>query len=576
MTESLRRLARRWWVVGLGVGVVGLLLPLLGGRLLPFHDASGIIGLGGALALRDDPVARVRELYDIDIRAYPSSLYFGWAWLAGAVGAPMDIAFTVFTALFSLLGPLAATALLLSAFGRPLYLALLVLPVSYHHQVWFGFLGSSAAITGILLALAFARRVVDRPTPGNHLGLAGALLFVASAHPFPLALTLAAVAPLLVWPALAIASPGVDRRVRLARLALRLATLLPMVLFLLGWVSSFFGGRTGDVSFLRRVMAEVRLTLPSLSDGPQFLKWLGNGYETGWDELAPAAGLLSVLAFLIFGARPGTDASAEAPPGRAAAPSGRSVAPPEPAAAGTSLAAGSLRSALGRWYRGIDPLVLAGLAWPAVVFGAGYLFLPMKLMWPDFWWGVRVRCVVPFYLVLVALVPVRRRGLPGWAAAPALVAGLAMFGYIAYDFSSYWRGRVLVGFEQALAAIPPGRSVLVFPDLPDAHYTEGHPYLPQVYVARKGGRVVPYLGGHPGAYWITMKEPPPSPPWGDPRAFDWERHGRGYDYFLHELPVDGVAVDPMRFVPPGAVGVVSAQGQWVLYQRLPGGEGTAR
>ena len=116
----------------------------------------------------------------------------------------------MFTALFSLLGPLAATLLLLSAFGRPLHLALLVLPVSYHHQVWFGFLGSSAAITGILLALAFARRSSIGPALGNHLGLAGALLFVAAAHPFPLALTLAAVAPLLVWPALAAASPGVD------------------------------------------------------------------------------------------------------------------------------------------------------------------------------------------------------------------------------------------------------------------------------------------------------------------------------------------------------------------------------
>jgi hypothetical protein len=212
--------------------------------------------------------------------------------------------------------------------------------------------------------------------------------------------------------------------------------------------------------------------------------------------------------------------------------------------------------------------VVAGLGWPALVFGLGYLLLPMRLMWPDFWWGVRVRCVMPFYLLMVALVPVRPRGLPAWATAPAVAAALGMFAYMQYDFSSYWRGRVLVGFEQALAAIPRGRSILVFPDLPDAHYTEGHPYLPQIYVARKGGRVVPYLGGHPGAYWITMKEPPPSPPWGDPRAFVWEEHGAGYDYFLQELPVEGAPTDPMRFAPPGVVGVVSAHGQWVLWKRL--------
>ena len=159
----------------------------------------------------------------------------------------------------------------------------------------------------------------------------------------------------------------------------------------------------------------------------------------------------------------------------------------------------------------------------------------------------------------------RPRGLPAWAAAPALAAGLAMFGYITYDFSSYWRGRVLVGFEQALAAIPPGRSVLVFPDLPDAHYTEGHPYLPQIYVARKGGRVVPYLGGHPGAYWITMKEPPPSPPWGDPARLRLGTTRRRLRLLPARAPGGRPATDPMRFAPPGAVGVVSAHGQWVLY-----------
>ena len=526
------RMGGRWWVVALGVGVAMMVLPLLGGRLLPFHDASGIIGLGGALALRDDPAARVRELYDIDIRPYPSSLYFGWAYLAGELGVPMDIAFSVFTAIFSLLGPILAMVLLLSAFGRPLYLALLVLPVSYHHQVWFGFLGSSAAITGILLVLAFARRLIDRPGVGNHLGLAGALLFVAASHPFPLALALAAVAPLLFWPAPAGAGGG-DRRGRLLRQLLRLTTLLPMSLFLAAWVGSFFGRRSGEVSLLRRVLAEVPLRLPALSDGPQFLKWLGNGYETGWDEVTPAVALATLAAFLIFGARPVGAPAADAPPSRR-----------------------------------LDRLVLAGLAWPAVVFGLGYLLLPMKLMWPDFWWGVRVRCVVPAYLLLIALIRVRPRGLPAWATAPALAAAVGLFGYIAYDFSTYWRGRVLVGFDQALAAVPPGRSILVFPDLPDAHYTEGHPYLPQHYVSRKGGRVVPYLGGHPGAYWITMKEPPPSPPWGDPRLFDWQTHGAGYDYFLMELPVDGAPPDPMRFAPPGAVGVVSAHGQWVLWKRL--------
>jgi hypothetical protein len=527
--------------VGLVAGVIALVVPLCGGRLLPFHDASGIVGLGGALALRDDPAARVRELYDIDIRAYPSSLYFGWAWLAGALGVPVDVAFSIFTALFSLWGPLLATALLLSAFGRPLYLALLVLPVGYHHQIWYGFLGSSAAITGVIAAVAFARRAIDRPGLGNHLGLAGALMFVAAAHPFPLALTLVAVAPLLLWPA------GGARAI-----ALRLATLAPAAVFLAGWAGSFFGKRSGDVSVVRRAVAELGLHAPALADARTFVEWLGNGYRSAWDELVPMLALLSLAAFIAIGARP-----APATPPAATPPAAN---PPPPGTRGWRALLGALRR---------DPLGRVGLGWPVLVFACGFLFLPMKLVWPDFWWGVRVRCVMPLYLLCLALPRVRARGLPAWAAAPALAAGLLMIGYISYDFSAHWRGRCLPGFDAAVAAIPPGRSVLAFPALPERHYTVGHPYLAQAYVACKGGRVVPYLGGHPGAYWITMKPPPASPPWGDPAAFVWPLHAAGWDYFLLEQPALGPpAPDPMRLAPPGAVALVSATGRWTLWRRL--------
>ncbi len=551
--------SQRWWRVGLMIGVVALVVPLCGGRALPFHDASGIVGLGGALALRDDPAARVRELYDIDIRAYPSSLYFGWAYLAGALGVPMDVAFSVFTALFSLWGPLLATLLLLSAFGRPLYLALLVLPVAYHHQIWYGFLGSSAAVSGVIAAIAFARRTIDRPGVGNHLGLAGALLFVAAAHPFPLALTLVAVAPLLLWPGTrgVGGDGGSPASVRARAVVGRLATLVPTAVFLAGWVSSFFGKRSGEVSVVRRAIAELGLHAPSLSDARTFVEWLGNGYKSGWDELPPLVALLCLAAFIVVGARPpsGARPSSGAQPPPAAAP----VTSAQPAPRGWRSVASALRR---------DGLQWVGLGWPVLVFGLGYLFLPMKLMWPDFWWGVRVRCVFPLFLLLVALPRVRARGLPAWAAAPALAAGVGLLAYITYDFSAHWRGRCLPGFDQAIAAIPPGRSVLAFPAMPDRHYTLGHPYLAQAYVARKGGRVVPYLGGHPGAYWITMKPPPPSPPWGDPAAFVWPLHAAGWDYFLLERPALGpVPPDPMRLAPPGSVSVVSAAGRWILWRR---------
>jgi hypothetical protein len=146
--------------------------------------------------------------------------------------------------------------------------------------------------------------------------------------------------------------------------------------------------------------------------------------------------------------------------------------------------------------------------------------------------------------------------------------------YVGVDFQTHWKGRVLAGFDDAIAAIPPGRSLLALPALPDPHYTRGHPYLGQYYVVRTGGRATPYLLGHPGSYWVTMKPPPPSPPWGDPAQFVWSVHGPGYDYFLLERPPAGDIHDPFADLPRGAVTLVSSRGAWRLYRRerppLPG------
>ena len=227
--------------MAIAAGITATWLPLLMTRVLPFHDASGIIGLGGALNHRDDPAARVGEFYQLDIRAYPSALYFGWLWLLGNLGIGAEVAVSLFIAVFVLAGPVLALLLVLHSFRRPLWLALLVLPVSYHHQVWFGFLGSSAAITGLLLALAFARRAVDRASWGNIAGLASAILFVAAAHPFSLALTLMVIAPLLLWPP----AGGRGWRRWLRAGGLRALALLPSLLFLSSWFSGFFTQRTG-------------------------------------------------------------------------------------------------------------------------------------------------------------------------------------------------------------------------------------------------------------------------------------------------------------------------------------------
>jgi hypothetical protein len=528
-------LRRHWLWVAIAAGIAATWLPLLMTRVLPFHDASGIIGLGGALNHRDNPAARIHEFYQLDIRAYPSALYFGWLWLLGNLGIGAEPAVSLFIALFVLAGPPLALMLVLHSFGRPLWLALLVFPVSYHHQVWFGFLGSSAAITGLLLAVAFARRVVERASPGNAAGLAAAILFVAAAHPFSLALTLMVIAPLLLWPP----SGGRNWRRWLRSYGLRALALVPSVLFLSSWFAGFFTQRTGGRSLLTKISVELRLSAPKLGDGPRFVDWLGNGYRADWDEAVPLLALVTLVVFLVLGAR--------AAPARGA----------DPTAA----------AAPARNWRDRDWLTIVGLGWPVLSLALGYLTLPMQLMWPEHWWGVRVRCVAPCFVLAIALIRPRRRGLPITALTPAVLAGVLFLGYVAYDFRSYFRNQVLAGFDETIALIPPGQSVLGFPVLPDRHYTEGHPYLVQHYVARKGGRAVPQLKGHPGSYWITMKAPPPSPAWGDPRQFVWDEHAAGFDFFLMEMPVGRSPFDPMRDAPRERVGSVAVNGQWLLWHR---------
>ncbi len=522
-------LDRRWLPLAFGALLVALWAPLVASPLLPFHDASGLVGLAGALAHADEPAARIAAFYELDLGLFPSVLYFGWGWLAGAVGMPMHVAYALFTALFCVGGVPASAWLLLRAFRRPPALALLAFPVAYHQQVWFGFLGSAAAVNGLVAALACAKLVVDDPRPRHHVGLAAALLFVAAAHPFPFALTLAIVAPVLVWP-----RPAGGEGWAGVLFAARAACFLPAALFLAPWAAGFFGGGAGggEGASLRRIRRALRPDgAPLAADLESFLRWLGDGYAAAWDETLPALALASVAAFLVAGIR---------------APASPAAREPRPEA----------------------PRAWLWLAWAALVLALGSLLLPTKLLWPNFWWGARQRCVLPLFLVALAGVRPARRGLPPLALAPAALAALLYAGYVTFDFAATWRGRALAGFEEAIAAIPPGRSVLAFPDLAERHYTRGHPYLVQHYVARAGGYAVPGLQGHRGSYWVTPKPPPPHPAWGDSKAFVWQEHAAGFEYFLVEAPTDGPPLDLAAAAPAGAVELVREAGRFRVYRKL--------
>ncbi len=514
--------------------LVASLLPLFASRVLPFHDASGLIGLGGALAHQNEPAARIGAFFDIRPGAYPSALYFGWAYLAARLHVPMDIAFSLFTGLFCLAAPPLAMLALLRAFGRPRSLALLAFPITYHQQIWFGFVGSAAAVAGIILALALAKDAADRPRPGNHLALAATILFVASAHPFSFALLGLLLLPFVLWPARSEGGPEGGRATRpgLRALALRLLCAVPALLFLAPWLGGFFT-RSGDSQpFWTRALHELTLDRPRPKfSGGLFLQWLGNGYLTVADEIVPAVAIAVLLAFLVLGARPEAGARREC-----------------------------------------DRHGWIWLSWAALCLALAFLLLPNQIFWPERWWGVRVRCVVPLFLIAVAAVRPSARGLPAWVAAPSVAAALIFAGYVTWDLRTHWHHQVLAGFDEVMAALPPGQSVLAMPALPDDHYTNGHPYLVQHYVAWTGGRAVPFLRGHATSYWVTQKEPPPAPPWGDRGAFVWRDHGPGYDYFLVELPLHRAAHraanDPLEHAPGNEVTLVAARGQWRLYARV--------
>lgn len=569
-------LVRHWLGLVLAGCLVVVLLPLVGHPILPFQDFAAIMGLAGTFAHAGDPAARIADFYDFDFRAYPSVLYFGWGWLSAQIGVPTEIAFRIFVGLLCVAGPSLALLGLLRAFDRPRWLALLALPAAYHHQIWFGFLGSSASVTGLIASVALAKAALDRATLARVAGLAVALLFVAIAHPFSLALTLTIVLPFLLWPA-----PNTRGRAQVRSIALRLAALVPTLLFLRAWTATFFGHAPGGpgapagpggsaLGNLRRVL---RLERPHPIDDLQlFVEYLGNGYEGHVDELVPLLALATLVAFAILGARAGSGrepraGDTQAPPLTGHAAPRAEVVPPGGRRRTSTLA--FARTVLAELPRAPGNLLLA---WSMTVLLLGFLLLPNKLVWPDLWWEVRVRCVAPLYFLAIAAVRGAPRGLRPTALAPAVAAALGLALFMTWDFASHWQGRVLAGLEEALAKLPPGRTVMALVT-PDPRYVHPHPFLVQHYVVRKGGRASPQMRGHRGAYWVVPRPLPPHPDWGRPELFAWADHSAGYDYFLVEGPSldtpGAQSLDLLSEAPAHSLRLLSNVGRWRLYERLP-------
>jgi hypothetical protein len=502
------------------------LAPLFVSRYLPFHDAQGMAGLGGALIHRNDPAAHISDFYSFDIRAYPSTFYLMWIWLLAKLHisiAPATSAYCAFFIIGAL--PLSIWAAAV-AFGRPRWLSFLAFPVCYHQQVWFGFLGSCAAIPGIFFALASARVLTVKPSWRPAVALAASALFVALCHALGFVMLLGLLAPLAIARV-----PWRDTRRMLQTLGLRLACLVPALIYLGPWLNNFTKDAPGVVvmpgSRWDHFKQNIRLAEGSLRDNIYlFWQWLGDGLRSDVDKWVAAATVACTLIYLVVGARvPLVEKDDPPPPGRA-------------------------------W-----------LGWAALIFAAGYFLLPQHIHWPTDWWGARQRFILPLFLVGVVAARPWRYGLDGrWMAIPIAIS--LFYGmFLTRELHLHWRREVTAGLTSAIRSIPPGQSVLYLNPHTGGALTLPHPYLLQYYVAEKGGFVMSGMKGHQEAMWVRPKSfPVGNPTWGRTALFQWTAHSKAYDYFVVEGPI------PPAFLkagPTGLVDVVYRGGPWSVFKKNP-------
>jgi hypothetical protein len=200
-----------------------------------------------------------------------------------------------------------------------------------------------------------------------------------------------------------------------------------------------------------------------------------------------------------------------------------------------------------------------------------YFLLPMKIMVPVEWWAVHVRMIAPGYLVGVASVRRARRGLPPVLLAPALGLAIAWSIWLAVDLRRHYNGVEMAGFDQAMAAIPPGQHVqLLLPEFSTETHYEHFPYAYVLgyYVAEKGGLGLPMMMGHPRDLWAVAWKPPPAANWGRASLFRWALHARGWGYFVVKDPPGAWRLAVFHDAPSGRVELVGQYGLWRVYRQI--------
>ncbi len=209
-------LPRRPLRLPLWLGAVGALwvLPLWLVRFLPMVDYPQQLAAASILRFYSDPARALQQTYEI-VLWRPQGLF---EMLTAAFGflLPIEAAGKLVLSISLLAVPLAA-ALLCRRTGRPAWYALLALGLTYNTAFSWGFVDNLIAYPLVLLGVAIADRLFDRPFGARSWALlAGIGLLFYTVHLEFLLIFAGAVG----WLALV-------RRPAIARLALQLSTLVP-------------------------------------------------------------------------------------------------------------------------------------------------------------------------------------------------------------------------------------------------------------------------------------------------------------------------------------------------------------
>jgi hypothetical protein len=208
------------------------------------------------------------------------------------------------------------------------------------------------------------------------------------------------------------------------------------------------------------------------------------------------------------------------------------------------------------------PLILC------LVLAALYFVLPFEIRAPFVWWGMNVR-VIPllFVWLLVAVPPGRLDGIGRFLLVPAVVTTAAFFIYVAVDVRRTFNGpEGMAGFDDLLAQIPPGSSVLgLYTDYRQRPHYAHYPYFyaSSYAVVRGGGVAAPFIPIPQS--WTNPRVVPDYPLAGDAALFQFARQAPGFSHFIvRTCAGEGCVLDPLA----GRVEVrrLAESGRWRLYQ----------